>query len=71
MIIETSHIKLGVTLGGFVEVGLLNFGGHEPARRGAEGKLASESPAGSQSSNGGHDCNNSCVDGEFTEDCRR
>lgn len=57
------YVKLGVTLGGIVEAGLLDLGGrHEAARRSADKGLAGQSPASSHSSNRRHGGNGVCVD---------
>jgi hypothetical protein len=62
MAVRKPYVELRVPLGGLVEAGLLNLGGHEAARGSAEDGLASQSPAGSHSSDRRHGCSRSCVE---------
>jgi hypothetical protein len=47
IVLFAAYVKLGITLGGLVEVRLLDLGGVETARGSAEKGLAGQSPAGS------------------------
>lgn len=60
-----SYVELGITLGAFVEAGLLDTGSHEAARGSAEEGLASQSPACSHSSDRRHGGSGSCVDAKM------
>ena len=71
MAVRKSYVELRVPLGGLVEASLLDLGGHEAARGSAEDGLASQSPAGSHSSDRRHGCSWSCVEVEFAENWSR
>lgn len=51
MAVRYSYIELRITLRSLVKTGLLNLGGHEATRGGAENWLASQCPASGHSSN--------------------
>jgi len=54
MVDANPYVELGVPLGALVETSLLDLGSHEAARRSADKRLTSQSPAGSHSSNRRH-----------------